>query len=70
MWLRRRRLKPEGEQIYRAWKAGRVSATRADTGQIESEPDMTARAFVLDALKAKGLDIRPDDLADLCKPRR
>jgi hypothetical protein len=31
---------------------------------------MTMRAFVLDALKAKGLDVRPDDLVDLRKERR
>ena len=30
---------------------------------------MTMRAFVLDALKAKGLDVRPDDLVDLRKER-
>ena len=24
--------------IYRAWKAGRLSATRTDTGQIEVDP--------------------------------
>jgi hypothetical protein len=31
---------------------------------------MTMRAFVLDALKAKGLEVRDDDLADLRKERR
>jgi hypothetical protein len=31
---------------------------------------MTMRAFVLDALKAKGLDVREDDLVDLRKERR
>jgi hypothetical protein len=31
---------------------------------------MTMRAFVLDALKAKGLDVRPDDLIDQRKDRR
>jgi hypothetical protein len=32
--------------------------------------ETTMRAFVLDALKAKGLDVRPDDLLDLRKPPR
>ena len=31
--------------IYRAWKAGRVSATRTDTGQIEIEPGELFRVF-------------------------
>ena len=31
---------------------------------------MTMRAFVLDTLKVKGLDVRADDLANLRKDRR
>jgi hypothetical protein len=31
---------------------------------------MTVRAFVPDALKAKGLDVRPGDLMDLRNERR
>jgi hypothetical protein len=31
--------------IYRAWKAGRLSATRTDTGQIEVEPAELFRVF-------------------------
>lgn len=31
--------------IYRAWKAGRVSATRTDAGQIEIEPAELFRVF-------------------------
>jgi hypothetical protein len=31
--------------IYRAWKAGRMSATRTDTGQIEVEPAELFRVF-------------------------
>jgi hypothetical protein len=31
--------------------------------------DMTMREFVLDALRDKGLDVRPDDLMDLRKER-
>ena len=31
--------------IYRAWKAGRVSATRTETGQIEIDPAELFRVF-------------------------
>ncbi len=31
---------------------------------------MTMRAFVLDALKVRGLDVQPDDLVDLRRERR
>ena len=43
---------------------------RRQLARLADEADMTMRAFVLNALKAKGLDVRPDDLADLRKPRR
>jgi hypothetical protein len=48
--------------------AARASA--AASRRLTDEADMTMRAFVLDALKAKGLDVRADDLADLRKERR
>jgi ribosomal protein L7Ae-like RNA K-turn-binding protein len=37
---------------------------------LADDADMTMRAFVLNALKDKGLDVRPDDLADLRKERQ
>ena len=43
---------------------------RKQLGRLADEADMTMRAFVLNALKAKGLDVRPDDLLDLRKDRR
>jgi hypothetical protein len=43
---------------------------RKQLARLADEADMTTRAFVLDALKAKGLDVRPDDLMDLRKDRR
>jgi hypothetical protein len=43
---------------------------RKQLARLADEADMTMRAFVLDALKAKGLDVREDDLADLRKERR
>jgi hypothetical protein len=38
--------------------------------RLADDADMTMRAFVLDALKAKGLDVRAEDLADPRKDRR
>jgi hypothetical protein len=43
---------------------------RKQLARLADEADMTMRAFVLEALKAKGLDVRDDDLADLRKDRR
>jgi hypothetical protein len=43
---------------------------RKQLARLADEADMTMRAFVLDALKAKGLDVRPEDLADMRKDRR
>jgi hypothetical protein len=45
-------------------------ALRKQLARLADEADMTMRAFVLDALKAKGLDVRSDDLMDLRKDRR
>jgi hypothetical protein len=43
---------------------------RKQLARLADEADMTMRAFVLDALKAKGLDVRSEDLMDLRKERR
>ena len=43
---------------------------RKQLARLADEADMTMRAFVLDALKAKGLDVQPYDLVDLRKERR
>ena len=43
---------------------------RKQLARLADDADMTMRAFVLDALKAKGLDVRPDDLLDLREDRR
>jgi hypothetical protein len=37
---------------------------------LASDADITMRAFVLRALKDKGLSVREDDLLDLRKERR
>jgi hypothetical protein len=43
---------------------------RKQLASLAADADMTMRAFVLNALKAKGLSVRDDDLADLRKERR
>jgi adenine specific DNA methylase Mod len=47
----------------------RVEPVKSD-GLLASDADMTMRAFVLNALKEKGLSVREDDLIDLRKERR
>ena len=42
---------------------------RKQLARLADEADMTMRAFVLNALKAKGLSVRDDDLTDLRKER-
>jgi hypothetical protein len=43
---------------------------RKQLARLASDADMTMRAFVLNALKEKGLSVREDDLVDLRKERR
>ena len=43
---------------------------RKQLGRLADDADMTMRAFVLNALKEKGLNVRDDDLLDLRKDRR
>src|SRR5882762_10517976 len=40
---------------------------RKQLASLAADADMTMRAFVLNALKAKGLSVRDEDLADLRK---
>ena len=42
---------------------------RKQLDRLAADADMTMRAFVLHALKGKGLDVRDEDLVDLRKPR-
>ncbi len=59
---------PPAEEVIQFSLSLRKSL-RKQLARLADEADMTMRAFVLDALKSKGLDVRPDDLADLRKPR-
>ena len=49
-----------GANIYYFWFKFR----RKELVMLANEKDMTMRAFVLDALKAKGLNATDDDLID------
>ena len=42
---------------------------RKQLARLADDADMTMRAFVLNALKEKGLSVRADDLVDLRKER-
>jgi hypothetical protein len=44
-------------------------AQHKQLARLAADAELTMRAFVLDALKGRGLDVRPDDLADLRKGR-
>ncbi len=71
--LRRRRRaaskpKGRGEEITQFSLSLRKDL-RKQLARLADEADMTMRAFVLNALKEKGLSVRADDLADLRKER-
>jgi len=59
----------EGEEITQ-FSLSLRKGLRKQLSRLADDADMTMRAFVLNALKAKGLDVRPDDLIDLRKERR
>jgi hypothetical protein len=47
----------------------RAPRCRKQLDRLAADADMTMRAFVLHALKEKGLDVRDEDLVDLRKQR-
>ena len=57
---------PSAEEVIQ-FSLSLQKGLRKQLARLADEADMTMRAFVLDALKAKGLDVRPEDLADLRK---
>jgi hypothetical protein len=59
----------DGEEISQ-FSLSMRKGLRKQLSRLADDADMTMRAFVLNALKAKGLDVRPDDLLDLRKDRR
>jgi hypothetical protein len=63
------RIVPPAEEVIQ-FSLSLRKGLRKQLARLADEADMTMRAFVLDALKAKGLDVRDDDLIDLRKERR
>lgn len=60
--------KPAEEGVTQ-FSFGLRKSLRKQLASLAAETDMTMRAFVLNALKEKGLAVRNDDLADLRKER-
>lgn len=48
---------------------GLRKSQRKELARLAAEADMTMRAFILDALRAKGLSVAEDDLLDLRRER-
>jgi hypothetical protein len=66
--------KPTPESVQPAEPQAQFSfslrkSLRKELSRLAADADMTMRAFVLEALKAKGLKVQPDDLIDLRKER-
>jgi hypothetical protein len=59
----------EGEEITQ-FSLSLRKGLRKQLSRLADDADMTMRAFVLNALKAQGLDVRAYDLIDLRKERR
>ena len=59
----------EGEEI-KQFSLSLRKGLRKQLSRLADDADMTMRAFVLNALKAKGLDVRAEDLVDLRRERR
>jgi hypothetical protein len=59
----------QGEEIAQ-FSLSLRKGLRKQLARLADDADVTMRAFVLNALKEKGLDVRPDDLIDLRKERR
>lgn len=60
--------KPEDKEVTQ-FSLSLRKELRKQLSRLADDADMTMRAFVLNALKAKGLAVRDDDLADLRKER-
>jgi hypothetical protein len=57
---------PQGEEVIQFSLSLRKSL-RKELARLAADSDMTMRAFVLNALKAKGLSVADADLIDLRK---
>jgi len=61
---------PQEEEEVIQFSLSMRKELRKQLARLASDADMTMRAFVLNALKEKGLSVREDDLIDLRKERR
>jgi hypothetical protein len=62
--------KPKREEQVIQFSLSLRKSLRKQLASLAAENDMTMRAFVLGALKEKGLSVRDDDLADMRKERQ
>jgi len=58
------------DEVLTQFSFGLRKELRKQLSRLSDDADMTMRAFVLQALKDKGLDVRDDDLVDLRRFRR
>jgi hypothetical protein len=63
-------LQPREEEGVTQFSLSMRKELRKQLARLASDADMTMRAFVLLALKEKGLAVREDDLIDMRKERR
>jgi hypothetical protein len=62
--------KPKHHEEVTQFSLSLRKSLRKQLANLAAENDMTMRAFVLGALKEKGLSVRDDDLADMRKERQ
>jgi hypothetical protein len=62
--------KPKHQEAVTQFSLSLRKSLRKQLANLAADSDMTMRAFVLEALKDKGLNVREDDLTDLRKERR
>jgi len=62
--------KPSQEEGVIQFSLSMRRELRKQLARLASDADMTMRAYVLNALKEKGLSVREDDLVDLRRERR
>lgn len=64
-----RKPKPAAEEKLTQFSFSMRQSLRKELARLAADEDMTMRAFILNALKEKGLSVREDDLLDLRKER-
>jgi hypothetical protein len=62
--------RPRADDTTTQFSLSLRKSLRKQLAKLASDSDMTMRAFVLNALKEKGLSVRDGDLTDMRKERR